>query len=67
MQQETKKEDPELRDSSPQSNLDSYYMFIEGGRVIPIFFPSHYYLRFRKKGQEHIDGCRLPNPKGWRT
>ena len=35
MKQETKKEDPELREPSPQPNLDSYYRFIEGGRVIP--------------------------------
>jgi len=35
MQQEPKKEDLELREPSPQPNLDSYYRFIEGGRVIP--------------------------------
>jgi len=35
IQQETKKEDLELREPSPQPNLDSYYRFIEGGRVIP--------------------------------
>ena len=34
-QQETKKEDPEWREPSPQPKLDSYYRFIEGGRVIP--------------------------------
>lgn len=35
MQKQTKKDDPELREPSPQPNLDFYYMFIEGGRVIP--------------------------------
>jgi len=35
IQQEIKKEDPELRKPSPQPNLDSCYRFIEGGRVIP--------------------------------
>lgn len=35
MHQEIKREDPELREPSPQPNLDSYYKFIEGGRVIP--------------------------------
>ena len=35
IQQETKKEDLELREPSPQPNLDSYYRFIEGGRIIP--------------------------------
>lgn len=35
MKPETKKEDPKLREPSPQSNLGSYYRFIERGRVIP--------------------------------
>jgi len=34
-QQETKKEDPELREPSPQLNLNYYYRFIEGGKVTP--------------------------------
>ena len=34
-QRETKEEDPETKEPSPQPNLDSYYRFIEGGRVIP--------------------------------
>ena len=44
MQQETKKEDTELREPIPQPNIDSDYRFIEGGKVIlqkisiPLFF-----------------------------
>jgi len=35
MQQEKKREDLELREPSPQPNIDSCYRFIVGGRVIP--------------------------------
>ena len=56
MQEETKREDPELREPSPQPNLDSYYRFIEGLMVIPQKISSHYSLSLRKKEQEHIDG-----------
>jgi len=35
LQQETKEEDPELKEPSPHPNLDSYYMFSKGCRVIP--------------------------------
>ena len=34
-QQETKREDPELRQPIRQPNLESYYIFIKGARVIP--------------------------------
>lgn len=34
-QKKTKEEEPETKEPSPQPNLDSYYQFIEGGRVIP--------------------------------
>ena len=35
LQHETKEEDLELKEPSPQPNLESYYRFIERGRVIP--------------------------------
>jgi len=35
IQQETKKGEPERTEPSPQPNLDSYYRFTKGGRVIP--------------------------------
>ena len=56
-QQETKKEDLDLREPIPQPNPSSYYRFIEGGRVIHRNFPSPYYLSLKKNGQEHIGGC----------
>lgn len=34
-QQETKEEDPETKEPSPQPNLDSSYRFIEGCKIIP--------------------------------
>ena len=68
MQQETKKEFPKLREPSPQPNLDSYYRFIEGGRVIahkfsiPLLFElekerarTHRWMQISKsKGVEDI-------------
>lgn len=51
MQQKTKKEGPELREHIPQPNLDSYYRFIEGGRVIPqkISIPLFFELEKERK------------------
>ena len=49
MQQETKKDDPELREPSPQPNLDSYYRFIEGGRVIPQKFSIPLFFKLEKE------------------
>ena len=66
MQQETKKEDPELREPSPQPNLDSYYRFIEGGRVIPQKISIPLFFGLRRRELELIDGCRFPSPRRWR-
>ena len=55
MQQETKREDPELREPSNQPNLDSYYRFIEGGRVIPQKFPIPLFFELEKeRAKTHI-------------
>jgi len=48
IQQETKKEDPELREPSLQPNLDSYYRFIKGGRVIPHKFSIPLFFELEK-------------------
>ena len=48
MQQETKKEDPKLREPSPQPNLDSYYRFIEGVSVIPQKFSIPLFFELEK-------------------
>jgi len=67
MQRETKREDPELREPSTQPNLDSYYKFIEGGKVIPQKFSIPLFFEIEKKEPKHIDGCRFPSPREWRT
>jgi len=53
-QQETKEEDPETKEPSPQPNLDSYYRFIEGGRVIPqkVAIPSFFELE-KERARTH--------------
>jgi len=48
-QPETKTEDPELWEPSPQPNLDSYYRFIEGGRVIPQKIAIPLFIELEKK------------------
>ena len=48
-QQETKEEDPKTKEPSPQPNLDSYYQFIEGGRVIPQKFAIPLFFKLEKE------------------
>jgi len=49
LQQETKEEDPKLKKPSPQPKLDSYYSFIEGGRVIPQKFTIPLFFELEKE------------------
>ena len=48
-QQEAKGEDPETKEPSPQPNLDSYYQFIQGGRVIPQKFSIPLFFELEKE------------------
>ena len=48
-QPETKRENQELREPSPQPKLDSYYRFIEGGRVIPQKFVIPLFFELEKE------------------
>ena len=48
-QQGTKEEDLESKEPSPQPNLDSYYRFIEGGRVIPQNFVIPLFFKLEKE------------------
>jgi len=44
-----------LREPSPQPNLDSYYRFIEGGRVIPKKFSIPLFFEIEKeRARTHI-------------
>ena len=49
LQQETKEEDTELKEPSPQPNLDSYYKFIEGDKVIPQKFSIPLFFELEKE------------------
>lgn len=62
-QQETKKEDPELREPSPQPNLNSYYRFIEGGKVIPHSFVIPL-LELEKEGVRTHRWMQISKSKG---
>ena len=48
-QPETKRKDLELEEPSPQPNIDSYYKFIEGGRVIPQKFTIPLFIELEKE------------------
>jgi len=54
IQQETKEENLELREPSPQPNLDSYYRLIEGGKVIPqkLYIPLLFELQ-KERARNH--------------
>lgn len=48
-QQETKEKDPNLKEPSPQHNLDSCYRFFEGGRVLPQKFAIPLFFELEKQ------------------
>ena len=48
-QLETRREDPQLREPSAQPNLDSYYRFIERGRVSPQIFSIPLFFEIKKE------------------
>lgn len=64
MHQETKKEDPKLREPSPQPNLDSYYNFIEGGRVIPHKFSIPLFFELEKEREITHRWMQITKSKG---
>ena len=64
MQHETKKEDPKLREPIPQPNLDSYYRFIEGGRVIPQKFSIPLFFELEKERERTYRWMQISKSKG---
>ena len=48
-QQEAKEEDQKMKEPNPQPNLDSYYQFIEGGKVIPQKFAIPFFFELEKE------------------
>lgn len=64
VQQETKKEDPELREPSPQPNLDSYYRFIEWGRVVPQKFSIPLFFELEKERARTHRWMQIAKSKG---
>jgi len=64
MQQETKTKDPELREPSPHPNHDSYYRFIEGGRVIPQKFSITLFFEIEKDRIRTHKWMQISNSKG---
>jgi len=63
-QQETKKEDPDLRVPSPQPNLNSYYTFIEGVRVIPQNFSIPLFFELEKEKARTHRWMKIDKSKG---
>jgi alkylhydroperoxidase/carboxymuconolactone decarboxylase family protein YurZ len=63
-QQETKKEDLELREPSPQPNLNSYYGFIEGGKAIPQNFFIPLFFELEKERAKTQRWMQIAKSKG---
>lgn len=64
MQQETKKEDLEMREPSPQPNIDSYYRSIGGGRVIPQNFSIFVFFDLEKERERRHRWMKISKSKG---
>lgn len=46
----------ELQDLDPQPNLESYYKFVEGGKIIPEKFAIPLFFELEKeRGRTHMD------------
>lgn len=63
-QQVTKEEDPISKEPSPKPNLDSYYMFIEGGRVIPQNFSIPLFFELEKERDRTHRWMQITKSKG---
>ena len=63
-QQETKEEDPETKEPSPQPNLDSYHRFIQGGRVIPQKFSIPLFFELEKERARTHRWMQIAKSKG---
>lgn len=63
-QQETNKEDPELREPSPQANINSYYKLIEGSRVIPQNFAIPLLFELEKEKARTHKWMQIAKSKG---
>ena len=66
-QQEAKEEDPETKEPNPQPNLESYYRFIKGGRVIPQKFSIPLFFKLEKERARTHRWMQITKSKGWKT
>lgn len=62
--QETKEGDLEIKERSPQPNLDTYYKFIEGGSVIPQKFSIPLFFKLEKERARTHQWMKITKSKG---